>query len=229
MKSQSKFIHFHSCVIQQNAIENVVCQIGGHFVQGGDEVNYGRPPFWYLAITVTIYCHSNINQWFDIGAITFYYMNKSNVKQYSTWYSLIFTYCWETKVSRDFQDFFSILIIVHWWYLVRHKYTFPSYTIHRHEHAAICWDSFTRTTTTFPYWGVIAMGVHYNDVIMGAIASQITNSTIIYSTVYSSAASLAFVRGIHRWPVNSLHKWPVTQKMFPFDDVIMWSGLPRMV
>ena len=30
-----------------------------------------------------------------------------------------------------------------------------------------------------------------------------------------------FVRGINRWPVNSTHKWPVTQKMFPFDDVIM--------
>ena len=26
---------------------------------------------------------------------------------------------------------------------------------------------------------------------------------------------------IHRWPVNSPHIWPVTQKMFPFDDVIM--------
>ena len=35
------------------------------------------------------------------------------------------------------------------------------------------------------------------------------------------ASKLAFVRGIHRWPVNSLHKWPVTGKMFPFDDVIM--------
>ena len=33
--------------------------------------------------------------------------------------------------------------------------------------------------------------------------------------------SLAFVRGIHRWPVNSPHKGPVTRKMFPFDDVIM--------
>ena len=29
--------------------------------------------------------------------------------------------------------------------------------------------------------------------------------------------------GIHQWPVNSQHKWPVTQKMFPFDDVIMCS------
>ena len=70
---------------------------------------------------------------------------------------------------------------------------------------------------------------HYNDVIMSAMASQITNLIIIYSTVYSGAdqrkhqisASLAFVRGIHRWPVNSPCKWPVTLKMFPFDDVIM--------
>ena len=74
---------------------------------------------------------------------------------------------------------------------------------------------------------------HYGDVIMGAIASQITSLTIVYSTVYSDAdqrkhqcsASLAFVRGIHRGPVNSPHKWPVTRKMYPFDDVIMdaWS------
>ena len=70
---------------------------------------------------------------------------------------------------------------------------------------------------------------HYNDVIMGAIASQITSLTIVYSTVYSgadqrkhqSSVSLAFVRGIHRSPVNSPHKWPVTRKMFQFDDVIM--------
>ena len=51
-------------------------------------------------------------------------------------------------------------------------------------------------------------------VIMGAMASQTTSLTIVYSTVYSgadhrkyqSSASLAFVRGIHRWPVNSPHK-----------------------
>ena len=70
---------------------------------------------------------------------------------------------------------------------------------------------------------------HYNDVIMGAISSQITSLTIAYSTVYSdadqrkhqSSASLAFVRGIHRRPVNSPHKWPLSRKMFPLDDVIM--------
>ena len=38
---------------------------------------------------------------------------------------------------------------------------------------------------------------------------------------HQSSASLAFVRGLHRGPVNSPHRWPVTQKMFPFDDVIM--------
>ena len=71
--------------------------------------------------------------------------------------------------------------------------------------------------------------MHYNDVIMGPIASQITSFTIVYSIVYSdtdqrkhqSSSSLAFVRGIHRGPVNSPHKWPVTLKMFTFDDVIM--------
>ena len=38
---------------------------------------------------------------------------------------------------------------------------------------------------------------------------------------HQSSVSLAFVRGIHRRPVNSPHKWPVTRKMLPFDDVIM--------
>ena len=64
---------------------------------------------------------------------------------------------------------------------------------------------------------------------MGTVASQITSPTIIYLTVYSDAdqrkhqisASLAFVRGIHRGPVNSPHKWPATRKMFLFDDAIM--------
>ena len=64
---------------------------------------------------------------------------------------------------------------------------------------------------------------------MGTKTSQITSLTIVYSTVHpeadqrkhQSSASLAFVWGIHRVPVNSPHKWPVTRKMFPFDDVIM--------
>ena len=70
---------------------------------------------------------------------------------------------------------------------------------------------------------------HSSDVIMSMMASQITSLTIVYSTVHSGAdqrkhqsfASLPFVRGIHRWLVNSPHKGPVTRKMFPFDDVFM--------
>ena len=80
---------------------------------------------------------------------------------------------------------------------------------------------------------------HWNGVIMGAMASQIISLTIVYSTVYSdgdkkkhqNSASLAFMRGIHRRPVNSRHKWPVTRKMIPFDDVIMsvsWKSLVRV-
>ena len=65
---------------------------------------------------------------------------------------------------------------------------------------------------------------HYNDVIMSAMASQITSLTIVNSMVYSgadqirhqSSASLAFAS-----PVNSPHKGPVTRKIFIFDDVIM--------
>ena len=64
---------------------------------------------------------------------------------------------------------------------------------------------------------------------MGAIASQITSLTIVYSTVYSdadqrkhqSSASLAFVWEIHRGPVISPHKWLVMRKNFSFDDFIM--------
>ena len=79
------------------------------------------------------------------------------------------------------------------------------------------------------HWTNTVYAKHYNDVIMGVIASQITSLTTVYSTVYSdadqrkhqSSASLAFVWGIHRGPVNSPQKWPVIQKKVPFDDVIM--------
>ena len=53
------------------------------------------------------------------------------------------------------------------------------------------------------------VSLQYDDVIMGAMASQITSLTVVYSTAYSgadqrkhqSSASLAFVRGNHgvRW------------------------------
>ena len=78
-----------------------------------------------------------------------------------------------------------------------------------------------------------AGNVHDSDVIMSTMASQITGVLIVCLNVCSvadqrkhqSSMSLAFVRGIHRWQVKSPHKGPVTQKMFPFDDVIMeWKS-----
>ena len=72
---------------------------------------------------------------------------------------------------------------------------------------------------------------HSGDVTIGVLASKITSLTIVYTTVHSdtdqrkhqSFASLAFVWGIHWWPVNSPPpKWPVMQEIFPFDDVIMY-------
>ena len=45
--------------------------------------------------------------------------------------------------------------------------------------------------------------MHYNDVIISVMASQITSLAIVYPT-----------------PPPPPHKGPVTRKMFPFDDVI---------
>ena len=71
-----------------------------------------------------------------------------------------------------------------------------------------------------PFFDIMENNVlHHIDVIMSAMASQITGVSVVYSTVVSDAdqrkhqsfASLAFVWGIHQWPRN----------MFPFGDVIM--------
>ena len=65
----------------------------------------------------------------------------------------------------------------------------------------------------------------HDDVIKWKHFPRYFVKSIVYSGAdqrkYQSSASLAFVRGIHRWPVNSPHKGPVTRNMFPFDDVIM--------
>ena len=79
------------------------------------------------------------------------------------------------------------------------------------------------------FWMRNHMPYHYTDVIMSLMVSQVTSLPIVYSPVCSgtdqrkhqSSASLAFVRGIHRGPVNSPHKRTETQKVFPFDGVIM--------
>ena len=65
--------------------------------------------------------------------------------------------------------------------------------------------------------------LYYSDVMMSAMASQITGVSIVCLTVcwgayqrkHQSSASLAFVR------VDSPHQGPVMRKMYPFHDVII--------
>ena len=76
----------------------------------------------------------------------------------------------------------------------------------------------------FPMGGDV-MSVHYNDVIIGTMASQITSLMFVYSAVYSSAdqrkhqssASLAFVQGI--LPVTG--EFPA-QKANKEENVSIW-------
>ena len=68
-------------------------------------------------------------------------------------------------------------------------------------------NKLTHCCVVMPYGDIIVGWYHYDDVIMGEIASQIISLTIVYSIVYSdadqrkhqSSASLAFVWGIHPW------------------------------
>ena len=94
------------------------------------------------------------------------------------------------------------------------------------------------TSRPYDHWSnALLRWFHYSDFIMSAMASQITGLSIVKSPVCSgadqrkhkSSASLAFVRGIHRWLVNSPHKGSVTRKMFPFDDVTMVLSILGLV
>ena len=106
---------------------------------------------------------------------------------------------------------------------IRLDLTNPGLEIHASIHNIGSGNSLVSILAPYHHLNQCLFVVHYNDIIMDPIASQITSLTIVYSIVYSdadhqSSASLAFVRGIH--------KWPVTRKMFPFDDVII-SGAQR--
>ena len=96
-----------------------------------------------------------------------------------------------------------------------------------------CWQlrgtrflfTYLQNKKSYEYSFLIIGSSHYNGVIMSTMAYQITGVSIVYSSAghrqHQSSASLAFVRGIHRWPVDSPQKGPVSRKMFPFDDIIM--------
>ena len=75
--------------------------------------------------------------------------------------------------------------------------------------------------------------VHYSDVIMGVMASQITGASSVCSVVCSGAdqrkhqspVSLAFVREIHRWTVDSPHKGRLTKTV---NVSILWHHHVRV-
>ena len=127
-----------------------------------------------------------------------------------------------------------------WWFETpsRPLYDVTLASVDARQHApSACWIflSARRPPTLFCglwYNNTYAATDHYSDVMLSAMTSQITGIWTVYSVVcpvahqrkHQSSASLAIIRGIHRWPVESAHKGPVTmviQKMFSFDDVIM--------
>ena len=88
-------------------------------------------------------------------------------------------------------------------------------TVQWSYHASLWWKIIVEGNVFLPVWAnvghlswhhMVPLDHHYTDVIMTAMASQITSLTVVYSIVYSGAdhrnnqspASLAFVRGIHR-------------------------------
>ena len=137
----------------------------------------------------------------------------------------------QRPVTRSFDDLFYLCLnkwsskqLWGWWFQT------PSRLLWCHCNGTWTrWRYTKRITVKAACIVILAIAVHYNDVKMSAVASQITSLTIVYSTLYSgsyewkhqNSATLAFVRGIHRWPVNSPHRGRVTRKTFPFDDVIM--------
>ena len=124
------------------------------------------------------------------------------IRNYILQYPMGFAYVSMPYLPASSNEFFN------WLYCERYKIHPTIYSNGSHS-VVFCWGS---------------------DVIMGAMTFQITGVSIVCATVclgadqikHQSPASLAFVRGIHRWPVNSPHDGPVTRKMFPFDDVIMY-------
>ena len=94
-----------------------------------------------------------------------------------------------------------------------------------------------RQAITWSIDGPVCCRIYASSALYGL---TLFNLTIDYSIVYSgadqrkhqSSASLAFLQGLHRGPVNSPHKWPISRIFFPFDDGIISmvsSNLPYLI
>ena len=104
----------------------------------------------------------------------------------------------------------------------RHPLQWPSRTTHCIRAHSLahwvmipkCWSGYRSRENIFVCDGCVWLTSHYSDVMMSALASQITGVSVVCLTVCSgadqrkhqSSASLAFVRGIHRWQVDPPHK-----------------------
>ena len=140
----------------------------------------------------------------------------------SAWYSCIIA---TSMVQEIYSIYSQVYTIVSWPSMCCYLTSCSTFYSILHSSVGLCDVAFGLLRS----WFLRCPSSHYSDVIMSTMASQITSLSIVYSTVNSgtdqrkhqSSASLAFVRGIHRWPVDSPHKGPVTRKMFPFDNVIM--------
>ena len=102
-----------------------------------------------------------------------------------------------------------------------------------------CFDIDTRSENRFGNIALLSNWSHYNDVIIRAMASQISGISIVYLTVgsgtdekkHQSSASLAFVWGIHRWPENPPppppppHTHTHTQKASNAEHISIWWRL----
>ena len=75
------------------------------------------------------------------------------------------------------------------------------------------------------HYDILYIWCHKSDVIMSAIASQITGVSIVQSQIKENIKTPRHwslrARGINLRLAYSPHKGPITRKMFPFDDVIM--------
>ena len=112
-----------------------------------------------------------------------------------------------------------------WWIetpsrpLWRHRNVLFCYVNMDHPHSSVLllWRWGNRKSTTLRWLHNEHDGVSNH--CLGIVCSVACSGTD--QRKYQRSASLAFVWGIHRWPVNSPDKWPVTRKMFPSDDAVM--------
>ena len=100
-----------------------------------------------------------------------------------------------------------------------------------HEIRHVCYWSFR---IFFSRWSIVYQNT-YRDLVNYFYTSWWRHQMVSFSTVYSgtdqrkhqSSASLDFVQGIRRWPVNSPHKWPVTRSFDVFFDLNLNKRLSK--